>query len=116
MEIRTPRFGRVLRQLFHTALPLRYPVIIFTRVQMAVDEKMVVLADEVYQANIWKKGASFSSFKKVRTCMRVSGFRSFVSGAVGALARKARTAERLCVSTCVLLLGRKYELFNVGVV
>lgn len=33
---------------------------------MAVDEKMVVLADEVYQANIWKKGASFSSFKKVR--------------------------------------------------
>lgn len=34
---------------------------------MAVDEKMVVLADEVYQANIWKKGASFSSFKKVRS-------------------------------------------------
>lgn len=33
---------------------------------MAVDEKLVVLADEVYQANIWKKGASFSSFKKVR--------------------------------------------------
>lgn len=34
---------------------------------MAVDEKLVVLADEVYQANIWKKGASFSSFKKVRS-------------------------------------------------
>lgn len=33
---------------------------------MAVEEKMVILADEVYQANIWKKGASFSSFKKVR--------------------------------------------------
>lgn len=35
-------------------------------VQMGVDEKLVILADEVYQANIWKKGASFSSFKKVR--------------------------------------------------
>lgn len=33
---------------------------------MGVDEKLVILADEVYQANIWKKGASFSSFKKVR--------------------------------------------------
>lgn len=45
------------------------PVNIFTLVQMAVDEKMVVLADEVYQANIWKKGASFSSFKKVSTML-----------------------------------------------
>lgn len=34
-------------------------------VQMAVEEKLVVLADEVYQANVWKEGASFSSFKKV---------------------------------------------------
>lgn len=33
--------------------------------QLGVDEKLVILADEVYQANIWKKGASFSSFKKV---------------------------------------------------
>lgn len=32
---------------------------------MAVEENMVILADEVYQANIWKKDASFSSFKKV---------------------------------------------------
>lgn len=35
-------------------------------VQMAVDNKLVILADEVYQSNIWKEGASFSSFKKVR--------------------------------------------------
>lgn len=33
---------------------------------MAVEEKLVVIADEVYQSNIWKKDASFSSFKKVR--------------------------------------------------
>ena len=33
---------------------------------MAVEEKLLVIADEVYQSNIWKKGASFSSFKKVR--------------------------------------------------
>lgn len=32
---------------------------------MAVDNKLVILADEVYQSNIWKEGASFSSFKKV---------------------------------------------------
>nr|AIT69918.1 alanine transaminase [Desmarestia viridis] len=42
-------------------------------IQMGVDEKMVVLADEVYQANIWKKGASFSSFKKVACDMGYSG-------------------------------------------
>lgn len=34
-------------------------------VQMAVEEKLVILADEVYQANVWKAGASFCSFKKV---------------------------------------------------
>nr|AIT69914.1 alanine transaminase [Punctaria latifolia] len=42
-------------------------------IQMAVDEKMVVLADEVYQANIWKKGASFTSFKKVACDMGYMG-------------------------------------------
>lgn len=39
--------------------------VIKTCEQMAVEEKLVVLADEVYQSNIWKKDASFSSFKKV---------------------------------------------------
>ncbi|CAM9304080.1 unnamed protein product [Hapterophycus canaliculatus] len=42
-------------------------------IKMAVDEKLVVLADEVYQANIWKKGASFSSFKKVACDMGYTG-------------------------------------------
>ncbi|CAM9298888.1 unnamed protein product [Ectocarpus sp. 12 AP-2014] len=42
-------------------------------IKMAVDEKLVILADEVYQANIWKKGASFSSFKKVACDMGYTG-------------------------------------------
>nr|AIT69924.1 alanine transaminase [Colpomenia sinuosa] len=42
-------------------------------IKMAVDEKLVILADEVYQANIWKKGASFSSFKKVACDMGYMG-------------------------------------------
>nr|AIT69923.1 alanine transaminase [Dictyopteris undulata] len=42
-------------------------------IQTAVEEKLVILADEVYQANIWKKGASFSSFKKVACDMGLTG-------------------------------------------
>nr|AIT69915.1 alanine transaminase [Undaria pinnatifida] len=42
-------------------------------IDMAVEEKLVVLADEVYQSNIWKKDASFSSFKKVACDMGYTG-------------------------------------------
>nr|AIT69931.1 alanine transaminase [Sargassum thunbergii] len=42
-------------------------------IQMAVDNKLVILADEVYQSNIWKEGASFSSFKKVACDMGYHG-------------------------------------------
>lgn len=38
--------------------------------QMGVNEKLIILADEVYQANIWKEGSSFSSFKKVGMDLR----------------------------------------------
>eukprot|EP01039_Chlorochromonas_danica_P004293 gene4293-4713_t len=34
-------------------------------VQMCVEEKICLLADEVYQENIWRPGAHFTSFRKV---------------------------------------------------
>ncbi|CAN0070932.1 unnamed protein product [Ascophyllum nodosum] len=42
-------------------------------IQMAADNNLVILADEVYQSNIWKEGASFSSFKKVACDMGYHG-------------------------------------------
>lgn len=34
-------------------------------IQFCLDEKLVLMADEVYQQNIWKEGCTFHSFKKV---------------------------------------------------
>jgi len=40
-------------------------------VQFCVDNNIVLMADEVYQENIWKKGAEFVSFRKVAHDMGV---------------------------------------------
>lgn len=65
---------------------------------MAVDEKLVVLADEVYQANIWKKGASFSSFKKVRGAEMYDGlmYSSFVPMLTKIIAHQIVIVVRSC--------------------
>lgn len=57
---------------------------------MAVDEKLLILADEVYQANIWKEGAEFSSFKKV-----------YLHGCVACSLFHRRLMQHLCDVRCV---------------
>ncbi|CAM9363871.1 unnamed protein product [Choristocarpus tenellus] len=42
-------------------------------IQFSVDEKLVLMADEVYQSNIWREGSKFVSFKKVACDMGYTG-------------------------------------------
>ncbi|CAM9111062.1 unnamed protein product [Discosporangium mesarthrocarpum] len=63
-------------------------------IQLAVDEKLVLMADEVYQSNIWKKNTTFVSFKKVACdmgyfgndgdeCFQLASFHSTSKGYLG---------------------------------
>ncbi len=85
-------------------------------VRFCLKEKLVLVADEVYQENIWKKGMEFHSFKKVLCMMgdeakglEMFSFHSVSKGFFGECGRRGGYMEMVNIHPEV-----KQELYKLS--
>ncbi|KAJ2995326.1 hypothetical protein HDV02_000871 [Globomyces sp. JEL0801] len=88
-------------------------------IQFCKDEKLVLLADEVYQANIYTSSAPFHSFKKVLKSMgagyddvELISFHSISKGLIGECGRRGGYFE--CVNINQDVMDLMYKMASVS--
>ena len=78
--------------------------------QLCVDEDLVLMADEVYQENIWKSELPFSSFRKVATSMGYSP--NYEEGKKGLALVSFHSISKGFIGECGIR-GGYFELFGI---
>jgi len=85
-------------------------------VQFCQDENLVMLADEVYQANVYKDGDRFTSFKKVvrdlQSPIQLFSFHSTSKGVIGECGRRGGYLEITNIPADVK--EQLYKLVSIG--
>ena len=79
-------------------------------VQLCVDEDLVLMADEVYQENIWKSELPFTSFRKVATDMGYSA--EYNQGQKGLALVSFHSISKGFIGECGIR-GGYFELFGI---